>query len=169
MLGSARGLSKWEPLKFSLHAIICSWDEKVLREPFGKFKNYACTDTSIYLKTAVLMLFFFTEKKLILFTAFILFIWVWGSGLWLPFARYLCNSSSKCTFSEQFLQSYCILESVVSTLFSTVQFIYISKRLQLIPSFLFWWLIGVTFHMLSGHCAPVEVVPGNTCWNAVCM
>lgn len=167
MLGSARGLSKWEPLKFSLHAIICSWDEKVLREPFGKFKNYACTDTSIYLKTAVLMLFFSQRRSSYFYCFYFVYLSlrVWS----LPFARYLCNSSSKCTFSEQFLQSYCILESVVSTLFSTVQFIYISKRLQLIPSFLFWWLIGVTFHMLSGHCAPVEVVLGNTCWNAVCM
>lgn len=39
MLGSARGLSKWEPLKFSLDAIICSWEDKVLCEPFGKCKN----------------------------------------------------------------------------------------------------------------------------------
>lgn len=39
MLGSARGLSKWEPLKFSLDAIICSWDDKVLHEPVGKGKN----------------------------------------------------------------------------------------------------------------------------------
>lgn len=102
--------------------------------------------------------FFFSQRRntYCLLLLFRLSEFVWGSGLWLPFATCLCNSSSKCTFSVQFLQSYCVLESIASNLFSTVQFIYVSKRLLLIPDFVFWWLIGVTFHKLSGHCAPVE-------------
>lgn len=107
----------------------------------------------------LLWLFFPKEKELVLFAAFVLLAWgFWG--VWsLPFARYLCKNSSKCTFSEQFLQSNCILESAVSTLFSTVQFIYIFKRLLLIPRWfffvLFFFVINLSYfsHVVWSLCS----------------
>lgn len=117
------------------------------------------------------LFFFFSQRRntYCLLLLFCLSEFVWGSGLWLPFATCLCNSSSKCTFSVQFLQSYCVLESIASNLFSTVQFIYVFKRLLLVPDFVFLVINRSYFSQVVWSLCSSGGVLGNTCWNAVCM